>query len=170
MASGASSTFWPTSAPTGSPAVRHLGKPEPAYRKLTFRKDRPRKDQHLARRPRRPRPSALRRRGRAPQRETCPARRRHGLSSLTATPSRPTGCISSSSPSAARTPRANPQTLFGEVVAVRENLSIPHGSREAGSRKPLPVVSADCLLDLPAFPNPPASLPAARPQARPRIS
>ncbi len=43
-------------------------------------------------------------------------------------------------------------TLFGEVVAVREELS------ESTSEK-FAVVSADCLLDLPAHPQPPASLP-----------
>jgi hypothetical protein len=43
-------------------------------------------------------------------------------------------------------------TLFAEVVAVREELSDDVPERFA-------VVSADCLLDLPAHPTPPASLP-----------
>ncbi|MGD0650918.1 MAG: helicase-related protein [Verrucomicrobiia bacterium] len=43
-------------------------------------------------------------------------------------------------------------TLFAEVIAVREELS------EATPEK-FSVISADCLLDLPAHPNPPTNLP-----------
>jgi SNF2 family DNA or RNA helicase len=48
--------------------------------------------------------------------------------------------------------KAEPVTLFGEVVAVREELAENAPERFA-------VVSADCLLDLPAHPNPPSSIP-----------
>jgi len=43
--------------------------------------------------------------------------------------------------------------LFAEVVAVREELT-------TNATPAFEVVSADCLLDLPAHPNPPATLPA----------
>lgn len=43
--------------------------------------------------------------------------------------------------------------LFAEVVAVREELS-------ASAAQRFETVSADCLLDLPSHPNPPASLPS----------
>jgi hypothetical protein len=67
--------------------------------------------------------------------------------------------------------KAEPVTLFGEVVAVREELdSLSAGGEGRGEvavstphsalRTPhFEIVSADCLLDLPAHPNPPSSIP-----------
>jgi superfamily II DNA or RNA helicase len=50
------------------------------------------------------------------------------------------------------------QTLHGELVAVREDLSVP-----AGSPGQFSVVPADCLLDLPAHSTPPATLDSVDP-------
>src|SRR5208337_2636067 len=55
--------------------------------------------------------------------------------------------------------KGEPQTLFAELVAVRENLSIPMALGEvANAEAHYEVVPADCLLDLPAFPNPPEAV------------
>ncbi|MFB3779569.1 MAG: helicase-related protein [Bryobacteraceae bacterium] len=50
------------------------------------------------------------------------------------------------------------QTLHGELVAVREELNTPVDSPEHFS-----VVPADCLIDLPSHPAPPAALDAVDP-------
>jgi len=53
--------------------------------------------------------------------------------------------------------KGEPQTLLGEMVAVREELS-GTGFQPAASDERFSVVPADCLLDLPAHPAPPLNL------------
>jgi superfamily II DNA or RNA helicase len=51
-------------------------------------------------------------------------------------------------------------TLYAELVALRENLTFPLILREGGDGESrFTIVPADCLLDLPVFPNPPESIP-----------
>jgi hypothetical protein len=52
------------------------------------------------------------------------------------------------------------QTLLGELVAVREELSAPMSPEERFA-----VVPADCLLDLPAHPTPPEAVDGIDPSA-----
>src|SRR5439155_25590608 len=47
--------------------------------------------------------------------------------------------------------KGEPQTLHGEIVAVREELT-------PGATDKFSVIPADCLLDLPAHPTPPDAI------------
>lgn len=51
------------------------------------------------------------------------------------------------------------QTLYGEVVPIREELK---GESDNGVK--FSVTSADCLIDLPAHPNPPSDIPSVDPK------
>ncbi|MGH9388034.1 MAG: hypothetical protein ACRD1Z_00335, partial [Vicinamibacteria bacterium] len=54
--------------------------------------------------------------------------------------------------------KGEPQTLHGELVAVREDLAAPSGSPERFA-----IVPADSLLDLPAHPAPPENIDPIEP-------
>jgi len=140
-------------------AVRRLGKPDPAYRKITFHKEHLDLDQHLD--------AALIGPGH-PLYAAIDERLNEILGSLS-------GGIAvfvdpvSDGPYRlhffelairGQNTKGEPQTLHGELVAVREELSAPLASPERFS-----VVPADFLLDLPAHPAAPESLDAADPTA-----
>jgi hypothetical protein len=132
------------------PAVRRLGKPDPEYRKVTFHKEHLDQDAHLDAvllGPGHPLYAAVDER----------------LNEMLSTSLGGTGVFVDSMAEApyrlhffemaVRGQKTNgqPETLFGEVVVVRETPQAPTTERFS-------VVPADCLLDLPAHPAPPAEL------------
>ncbi len=131
-------------------AVRRLGKAEPAYRKLTFHKEVLDLDQHL---------DAVLVGPGHPLYAAVDERLNEHLASL------PAGAAVYVDPLADRPYRLHffemairgqktngiPETLFAELVAVREDPQAPAAERFG-------VVPADSLLDLPAHPKPPALL------------
>jgi superfamily II DNA or RNA helicase len=139
-------------------SVRRLGKCEPAYRKLTFHKDHLENDQHL---------DAVLFGPGHPLYAAVDERLNEKLAPLVG------GMALYLDPVAEKPYRLHffeiavrgqntkgePQNLFGELVAVRENLSIPLSFDESSiGVNPYEIVPADCLLDLPAFPDPPESV------------
>ena len=135
-------------------AVRKLGKPETSYRKATFRKEHLDQDQHLDAilfGPGHPLYAAVDER----------------LNELFVSLAGGVGVyIDEASEVSYRlhffeasirgqSTKGEPQTLHGELVAVREDLSGPTTGTGRFS-----VVSADSLLDLPPHPEPPAALNA----------
>ena len=139
-------------------AVRHLGKPEPSYRKLTFHKDRIEDDQHL---------DAVLFGPGHPLYAAVDERLNEKLAPLTggmalymdAVAEKPYRLHFFEITVRGQDTKGEPQTLFAELVAVRENLSIPMVLGEVGAGvNRYEIVPADCLLDLPAFPDPPEAV------------
>ncbi|MBI2951011.1 DUF3883 domain-containing protein, partial [bacterium] len=133
-------------------AVQRLGKADASYRKITFHKERLDQDQHL---------DAVLVGPGHPLYAAVDERLNEALADLT-------GGVAVYLDEGADAPyrlhffemsirgqntKGDPQPLYGELVAVREDLTLPVGSPERFS-----VVPADVLLDLPAHPAPPASL------------
>ena len=130
--------------------VRKLGKPEPAYRKVTFRKDDLDRDQHL---------DAVLVGPGHPLYAAVDERLNEMLSSVSGT------VAVFEDPTAdhsfrlhffdlairGQNTKGGPQALYGELIAVRENLAEPASSPERFA-----VVPADLLLDLPNHPTPPS--------------
>jgi hypothetical protein len=133
-------------------AVRRLGKPETSYRKATFRKEHLDQDQHLD--------AALVGPGH-PLYASVDEKLNEQLSALVGG----TGIFLTEESEVpfrlhlfevsirGQTSKGEQQTLHGELVAVREELSGP--TTGAGR---FSMVPADCLLDLPPYPQPPAAL------------
>ena len=146
-------------------SVRRLGKPELAYRKLTFRKEHLDDDQHL---------DAVLFGPGHPLYAAVDERLDQKLGALRG------GMGLFVDPIAAKPYRLHffelsirgldtkgeSQTLFAELVAVRENLSFSWQVEEAppGETR-YEEVPPDCLLDLPALANPPAAVDRANPEA-----
>lgn len=140
-------------------AVRRLGKPEPEYRKVTFHKEHLDQDQHL---------------------DAVLAGPGHALyaavdEKLNETLDPLSGSVAVYVDAAAERPyrlhffelsirgqnsKGEQQSLFGEMVAVREEITA-----SAGSAETFTIVPADCLLDLPALPNPPENVGRIDPAA-----
>jgi Helicase conserved C-terminal domain/Domain of unknown function (DUF3883) len=133
-------------------AVRKLGKPEPAYRKITFRKDDLDRDQHLD--------ASLVGPGH-PLYAAVDERLNETLTSLA-------GTVAVFEDSSADHPfrlhffdlairgqntKGEAHALYGELIAVRENLA-----ESVSSPERFAVVPADILLDLPNHPNPPSAV------------
>jgi superfamily II DNA or RNA helicase len=131
-------------------AVRRMGKPDAAYRKITFHKSHLEEDQHL---------DAILLGPGHPLYATVDERLNEKLAPLI-------GGIALYVDAAAAGPcrihffeigvrgqntKGENQTLHGELVAVREELT-------PGAAEKFSVVSADCLLDLPAHPTPPQTI------------
>lgn len=139
-------------------SVRRLGKCEPAYRKLTFHKDHLENDQHL---------DAVLFGPGHPLYAAVDERLNEKLAPLV-------GALALYLDPVAEKPyrlhffeiavrgqntKGEPQNLFGELVAVRENLDFPLSFGESGHGvNQYEIVPAECLLDLPAFPDPPESV------------
>ncbi len=140
-------------------AVRRLGKPEPAYRKITFHKEHLDQDQHL---------DAVLVGPGHPLYAAVDERLNEQLAALV-------GGVAVFIDDMAESPyrlhffevairgqnsKGEQQTLHSELVAVREELS---GLTTGAGR--FSVVPADCLLDLPPHPEPPQSLAVFDPAA-----
>jgi superfamily II DNA or RNA helicase len=136
-------------------AVRKLGKPDPAYRKVTFHKEHLDQDQHLD--------AVLVGPGHALY-AVVDERLNEQLTPLT-------GSVAIYLDEASEVPyrlhlfevtirgqnsKGEQQTLHGELVAVREEMSASGAER-------FTTVPADCLLDLPPHPDPPATIAAFAP-------
>jgi len=139
-------------------SVRRLGKSEPAYRKLTFHKDDLEDDQHL---------DAVLFGPGHPLYAAVDERLNEKLAPLVggmalyldAATQKPYRLHFFEISVRGQNTKGEPQTLFAELVAIRENLSIPMALGEVGNAEGrYEVVPADCLLDLPAFPNPPEAV------------
>ncbi len=139
-------------------SVRRLGKAEPAYRKLTFHKDHLEEDQHL---------DAVLFGPGHPLYAAVDERLNEKLAPLVggmalyldAATQKPYRLHFFEISVRGQNTKGEPQTLFAELVAVRENLSIPMALGEVGAGETrYEIVPADCLLDLPAFPNPPEAV------------
>jgi superfamily II DNA or RNA helicase len=139
-------------------SVRRLGKAEPAYRKLTFHKDHLEDDQHLDAvlfGPGHPLYAAVDERL---NEKLAPLVGGMALYLDVAT-QKPYRLHFFEISIRGQNTKGEAQTLFAELVAVRENLSIPMALGEVGAGETrYQVVPADCLLDLPAFPNPPEAV------------
>jgi hypothetical protein len=140
-------------------AVRKLGKPDPAYRKVTFHKEHLDQDQHLD--------AVLVGPGHALY-AVVDEKLNEMLAPLA-------GSVAVYLDEASDVPyrlhlfevtirgqnsKGEQQTLHGELVAVREEMS----GHASGSEK-FSVVPADCLLDLPPHPDPPSSIAVFDPAA-----
>ncbi len=140
-------------------AVRRLGKPEPAYRKITFHKEHLDQDQHL---------DAVLVGPGHPLYAAVDERLNEQLAALV-------GGVAVFIDDLAESPyrlhffevairgqnsKGEQQTLHGELVAVREELS---GLTTGAGR--FSVVPADCLLDLPPHPDPPTAIAVFDPSA-----
>lgn len=140
-------------------SVRRLGKAEDSYRKLTFLKTDLEKDQHL---------DAILLGPGHPLYAAVDERLNEKLSPLYG---RAALYVDAAAQSAYRihffeisvrgqNTKGDNQTLYGELVAVRENTAFPLVLGEVGDGEGrFTIVPADCLLDLPAFPTPPDSIP-----------
>lgn len=139
-------------------SVRRLGKPEPSYRKLTFHKDRLDDDQHLDAvlfGPGHPLYAAVDERL---NEKLVPLAGGMALY-LDAAAERPYRLHFFEITIRGQDTKGEAQTLFAELVAVRENLSIPLALGEVGANDDrYEIVPADCLLDLPACPHPPEAV------------
>ena len=139
-------------------SVRRLGKSEPAYRKLTFHKEHLENDQHLDAvlfGPGHPLYAAVDERL---NEKLAPLLGAMALYLDVAT-QKPYRLHFFEISIRGQNTKGDQQTLFAELVAVRENLSIPLLLGEVGDHESrYQVVPADCLLDLPAFPNPPEAV------------
>ena len=138
-------------------AVRRLGKPEDAYRKATFHKEHLDQDQHL---------DAVLLGPGHPFYAALDERLNEDLSELIG------GVAVYVDPMAeapyrlhffemairGQTTRGEAETLFAELVAVREDPQTPPAERFS-------IVPADSLLDLPAHPSPPGTVDALDPTA-----
>lgn len=133
-------------------SVRRLGKPEPEYRKITFHKEHLDQDQHL---------DAVLVGPGHPLYASVDEKLNELLNALT-------GGVAVYVDAASEVPyrlhffelairgqnsKGEQQSLYGELVAVREEINVPLGSADRFN-----VVAADCLLDLPAYPNAPESI------------
>ena len=131
-------------------AVRHLGKPEPGYRKITFHKEHLDQDQHL---------DAVLVGPGHPLYAAVDEKLNERLAALT-------GGTTVYLDAAAEVPyrlhffelsirgqntKGENQMLYGELIAVREEL-------HSDAAEAFAIVPADSLLDLPAHPSPPESL------------
>ena len=141
-------------------AVRKLGKPESIVPQGDLPQGTPRPGPAPRRRPGRPRPSALRGRGRAAERAAGPSGRRHRPSISTRRAKSPYRLHFFEVSIRGQNSKGEQQTLHGELVAVREELTGP--TTGAGR---FSMVPADCLLDLPPHPEPPPSLAVFDPAA-----
>src|SRR5437870_624729 len=138
-------------------SVRRLGKPEAAYRKITFHKEHLDLDQHL---------DAVLVGPGHPLYAAVDERLNELLSALAGgvavflDPVSDAPCRLHFFELAIRgqNTKGEPHTLHGELVAVREDLAAAAGSPDQFS-----VVPADCLLDLPAHAVPPESLDSVDP-------
>jgi superfamily II DNA or RNA helicase len=140
-------------------AVRKLGKPDPAYRKVTFHKEHLDQDQHL---------DAVLVGPGHPLYAAVDEKLNEQLATLL-------GGAAVFVDEMAESPyrlhffevtirgqnsKGEQQTLHGELVAVREEMS----GQASGAEK-FSVVPADCLLDLPPHPDPPSSIAVFDPAA-----
>lgn len=136
-------------------SVRRVGKPDPSYRKTTFHKEYLEQDQHL---------DAVLLGPGHPLYATVDERLNEVLRPLAGSIA---VYLDDASESAywlhffeltvkGQNTKGEPQTLHGELVAIREDLT-GHSSERFS------MVPADCLLDLPAHPNPPAEVPPQDP-------
>jgi hypothetical protein len=140
-------------------AVRKLGKPDTSYRKATFRKEHLDQDQHL---------DAVLVGPGHPLYAVVDERSNELLAPLVGG----TGVFLTEESEVpyrlhlfevsirGQTSKGEQQTLHGELVAVREELSGPTTGATRFS-----MVPADCLLDLPPHPQPPAALAVFDPSA-----
>lgn len=139
-------------------AVRRMGKPESIYRKVTFRKEHLEMDQHLD--------AVLL----GPGHSLYAAVDERLNEMLAGISGGQAVYLDSNSELACRlhffemavrgqNTKGEPQTLWGELVAVREELD-RHGSQE-----PFTVVPADLILDLPGHPSAPERLDPVDPTA-----
>ena len=133
-------------------AVRRLGKAEPTYRKVTFHKEHVNMDQHL---------DAVLIGPGHPLYAAVDERINELLADAVGGVA---AYVDEATQSAYRlhffeigirgqNTKGQPQTLQGEMVIVREDLTAPVGSSERFA-----VVPADCLIDLPPHPQPPGSI------------
>ncbi len=133
-------------------AVHKLGKPEPAYRKVTFHKEHLDQDQHL---------DAVLVGPGHPLYAAVDEKLNEQLAPLAGgvavfvdqTTESPYRLHFFEVAIRGQNSKGEQQTLYGELVAVREELSGPTTGSERFS-----IVPADCLLDLPLHPEPPSSL------------
>jgi hypothetical protein len=133
-------------------SVRKLGKPDPAYRKITFHKEHLDLDQHL---------DAMLVGPGHPLYAAVDERLNELLSSVAGGTAVFVDPVNDAPyrlqffeiSIRGQSTKGEPHTLHGELVAVREDLAAPTGSADRFS-----VVSADCLLDLPAHATPPDTL------------
>jgi superfamily II DNA or RNA helicase len=138
-------------------SVRRLGKPEAAYRKITFHKEHLDLDQHLDAvlvGPGHPLYAAVDER----LNELLSAQAGGVAVFLDPVSEAPCRLHFFELAIRGQNTKGEPHTLHGELVAVREDLTAPAGSLDRFS-----VVPADCLLDLPAYAAPPESVDAADP-------
>jgi len=139
-------------------AVRHLGKPEPNYRKITFHKEHLDMNQHL---------DAVLLGPGQPLYASVDEKLNEKLSSLL-------GYAGAFIDAMADYPYAlhffemtirgmdskdKPHILYGEVAAIREELT----ESTDGPHK-FSVIPADCLIDLPSYPNPPTGIQSVDPK------
>ncbi len=130
-------------------SIRRLGKPEPAYRKVTFHKEHLEMDQHV---------DAVLIGPGHPLYAVVDERLNEMLSSFTAgvgvfvdtASEQPYKLHFLEMAIRGQNTKGEPQTLLGELVAVREELS--------GAEQRFSVIPADTLLDLPAHPAAPERL------------
>jgi SNF2 family DNA or RNA helicase len=139
-------------------AIRRLGKPEASYRKLTFQKEHLEMDQHLDAillGPGHPLYAAVDEKlggqlapylGQTGVFVDPQAEFPHFLHFFEMT-------------IRGQDSKGEAQVLYGEVVAIREELSIP-----AGQNEKFTLVPADCLIDLSPHPEPPAEIPLIDPK------
>ena len=150
-------------------SVRRLGKPDPSYRKVTFQKEHLDQDQHL---------DAVLVGPGHPLYAAVDERLNEQLSSLV-------GGIAVYTDECTEGPyrlhffevsmrgqnsKGEQQTLHGELIAVREELNpspspLVQGGMQGGEATQFSIVPAECLLDLPTHPDPPASLDEFDPAA-----
>ena len=139
-------------------SVRRLGKADAAYRKLTFHKAHLEEDQHV---------DAVLFGPGHPLYAAVDERLNEKLALLTggmalyvdATAQSPYRLHFLEISVRGQNTKGEPQTLSAELVAVRENLGFPLVLGEVGDGEGrFSIVSADCLLDLPAFPTPPEAV------------
>ena len=154
-------------------SVRCMGKPETAYRKLTFHKEHLDEDQHLD--------AVLSGPGHTLY-AAVDARLNEILAPLTGgvavfvdpTAERPYRLHFFELAIRGQNSKGQAQTLHGELVAVREELAFLSGASDLPADLPaeasaqagrFSVVPADCLIDLPSHPAPPAALDMVDPAA-----
>jgi superfamily II DNA or RNA helicase len=139
-------------------SVRRLGKPEPSYRKITFHKGDLEEDQHL---------DAVLVGPGHPLYAVVDERLNEKLAPhqggvalyVDANADAPYRIHFFEISVRGQNTKGENLTLHGEVVAVRENVGFTLTVREGDDDGPFAIIPADCLLDLPAFPGPPESIP-----------
>ncbi|MCJ7544230.1 MAG: SNF2-related protein [Phycisphaerae bacterium] len=140
-------------------SVRRLGKPEASYRKLTFHKEHLDEDQHLDAVLSGPGHSLYAAVDERLNELFAPFAGQTAVF-VDATTGRPYRLHFFEMSIRGQNTRGHVQTLHGELVAVREELGTPADSPDHFS-----VVPADCLIDLPSHPAPPARLEVVDPSA-----